>query len=321
MQDAKTELTVSVEILPLKKGIYQFSVQSAQPRRVGEDGEIILPAVHVGLGPGIPSDTLQMMTGLRNEGAWLYEQGDTIILKVAHGPAPVLLTSVRAAGAAPLDIFVERLDGKKPSPSKVPQAASAAPALPSTPALQLAERPPRPDFGGRKVLKIDVMTHIQVKGDVTFSNSYWAGAIGEKLAIEAFSVTPLEDIAASDIEYKALTASGVETPWVEGGALCGTRQQNLPLVAFAVRLKGAAAQLYDCDYRGAFRSGKIVGSVTNGAPCQSASASDFLEGIQLSLVERKQPVKSSKSQTTEAESAPADKPKIGPRFSVFREDA
>jgi hypothetical protein len=107
------------------------------------------------------------------------------------------------------------------------------------------------------------------------------------LWIESFSVRPLEKFGAGDIEYKGLTGSGHETPWLSDDKTCGTQGMAVPLVGFALRFKpttGTAA--YDCEYSGYFQSGATVGPLRNGAPCRSTVANDPLEGIQIRLVKR-----------------------------------
>jgi hypothetical protein len=235
---------------------------------------------------------------------------------------------------AALQVAVERIDVKKPAqpaPAATPAPAPALPApSPSNVAqaaalVQAAEGERRKDQLGRDLLRTQINAHIRMKGDVSFADVFWAGALGENLPMEAFAVTPLEGIAPDQIEYKGLTATGVETPWVSGGALCGTRGMDTPLIGFAVRLKAGADDQFDCEYRGAFRSGKIIGPLINGAPCRADAADDFLEGIQLSIVRRRRAIRF----TREASAAPAEEPAIpeargrraGPKFSVFREEA
>jgi hypothetical protein len=89
------------------------------------------------------------------------------------------------------------------------------------------------------------------------------------------------------VEYKGLTGSGFETPWLSDDEMCGTKGMSVPLVGFAVRLKpGAATANYDCEYSGYFKSGLTVGPLRNGAPCRSTVANDPLEGIQLTIRRR-----------------------------------
>ena len=107
------------------------------------------------------------------------------------------------------------------------------------------------------------------------------------LWIESFSLLPLEVIGAQDVEYKGLTGSGFETPWISDDKLCGTRGMGVPLVGFAIRLKASAAAAgYDCEYSGFFQSGAIVGPLRNGAPCRSSVANDPLEGLQIRVRKR-----------------------------------
>jgi hypothetical protein len=122
---------------------------------------------------------------------------------------------------------------------------------------------------------------------MNFANVPWAGRVAPGLWIESFSVRPLTRFAAQDIEYKGLTGSGFETPWLSDDKMCGTKGMAVPLVGFAVRLKPSpAAAAYDCEYSGYFQSGLTVGPLRNGAPCRSTVANDPLEGIQVRLVRR-----------------------------------
>jgi hypothetical protein len=94
-------------------------------------------------------------------------------------------------------------------------------------------------------------------------------------------------LAAQDVEYKGLTGSGFETPWLSDDKMCGTKGMAVPLVGFAVRLKpGTATADYDCEYSGYFQSGVTIGPLRNGAPCRSTVANDPLEGIQVRLTKR-----------------------------------
>jgi GT2 family glycosyltransferase/glycosyltransferase involved in cell wall biosynthesis len=314
MESSQGGLNTSVEVLNLSKGLFMFSVKSAAPRRVGEDGELVLPAVHVGPGPGVAAGQFEVMQGLRTEGAWLYDPRDVLIVKVKASPTLVLLTSVRAEGMASLEMAVERLDGRRavaaaePLEQQAPARPRPEPPAPSTLA-QLASSAPA------RGLRTEILLHHSGRGDVRYADTLWAGALGERLPIESFCITPLEELARDGIEYRGLTAKGEVTPWIGGGEVCGTQGQGVPLLGFAVRLSPELAGRYDCEYRGAFRSGRIVGPLSNGAPCQARASDDYLEGVQLTLIERE-----ASQAALGDEPAPAARP-IGPRFSVFREEA
>jgi hypothetical protein len=123
---------------------------------------------------------------------------------------------------------------------------------------------------------------------MSFDGAGWAGVLRQGLWIEAFTIDPPEGIAPEDLEYKAITARGWETPWAPGGTICGTRGAAIAIIGFAIRLRGVAAQRYECLYSGAFFDGGVVGPNRNGNPCTSGSANNPLEGIQLAIVETSQ---------------------------------
>jgi len=275
---AQEELTASVQPLTLPKGLYTFSVRSADPERVTELGGLMLPALHVGLGPNIPADGIEFLSGRDDGGRWLYAAGDILVAKIIDCPVTLLLTSVRAAGTQPLDIDVDRLDARSE-----PRPAGEA-AAPHEPEPALEPQRERTDEAEAAV-RLQVSAHISNRGDVVFIDTDWSGRLGNGMSIEAFSVIPLDRVAASDIEYKGLTGAGFESPWLSNGEPCGTRGMGIPLVGFAVRPKPDAAALgYECVYRGYFRSGAISSPVSNGELCRSDAADDPLEGIELRIV-------------------------------------
>ena len=265
---AQEELTASVQALVLPKGLYVFSVKSADPERVAELGGLMLPAMHVGLGPNVPGRTIEFLSGRDKGSPWLYAPGDTLVAKIVDAQVTLFLTSVRRAGAEPLDVEIERLDARHE-----PRAEGAAVPPRAAPAAR-REQPVRVQISG----------HISNRGDVVFIDTEWVGRLGHGMSIEAFSVTPLEQLAATDLEYKGLTGAGFESPWISNGELCGTRGMGIPLVGFAVRLRReAAVSGYECVYRGYFRSGAIGELAKNGELCRSPTPGDPLEGIELRI--------------------------------------
>jgi GT2 family glycosyltransferase len=281
-------MSASVQVLPLPPGLYLFSVKAAGPTPARANGELTLPAVNVGLGPGMRSDQVEFIAGPSTHGAWLFAQGDLLVTKVNGTGATLVMTSVRAPGGEVLSIKVERLDSRA-------DAASADVAKPSTsPAPKrpgnLPKETTRPDVSlaiNDLFLPIQIGAHIRSRGDMTFVDVPWAGRVAPGLWIEAFSVRPLKQFGAQDVEYKGLTGSGFETPWTSDEKMCGTKGMAVPLVGFAVRLKTSSATTrHDCEYSGYFQSGVTVGPLRNGAPCRSTVANDPLEGIQVRLVKR-----------------------------------
>jgi GT2 family glycosyltransferase len=301
-QDAQPEgMSASVQLLPLPAGLYLFSVKSAKPVTARGAGQLSLPAVHVGLGPGTRADQVEFIAGPSTHGAWLFAPGDLLVTRINTLGATLVMTSVRAPGGDVLAIKVERLESRAdepaaprstakdvpPSPAlpeKAPVvqrlAATSKKTLPRVAAPAGVPAPPIP-------LPLQIQAHVRSRGDMSFADVPWAGRVAPGLWIESFSVRPLERFAAQDIEYKGLTGSGFETPWLSDDRMCGTRGMAVPLVGFAVRLKPSpAATAYDCEYSGYFQSGVVVGPLRNGAPCRSTVANDPLEGIQIRLIRR-----------------------------------
>lgn len=283
MQDA---LSAAVQVLPLPAGLYLFSVKAAKPSAHPAIGQLQLPAMHVGLGPGVRSDQVEFVTGPATDGAWLFAQDDLLVTKVKTDGVTLMLTSVRAPGGEVLSIKVERLESRldespKPvaTPARAPAVKAPPPAVPEPARAATAAR--------ESVGRLQIIAHIRARGDMVFNDETWAGRVSPGLWIESFAVKPVERFETKDFELKGLTGSGFETPWIGDGQMCGTRGMSTPLVGFAVRLKpGPRTAGYDCEYSGYFKSGAIVGPIRNGAPCRSTVASDALEGIQVRVYKR-----------------------------------
>src|SRR5215468_2814803 len=132
-----------------------------------------------------------------------------------------------------------------PSPTPPRRAEAAAPV--SRPPEPAAAVPREAAAHTGQPVRLQISAHISNRGDVVFIDTDWVGRLGHGMSIEAFSVTPLDQLAIADIEYKGLTGAGFESPWISNGEPCGTRGMGIPLVGFAVRLKGeAAASGYSC---------------------------------------------------------------------------
>ncbi|MBK8176757.1 MAG: glycosyltransferase [Rhodospirillales bacterium] len=332
----------SAELLTLRQGLYLFSVRSANPARAAlAEEKLTLPAVHVGLAPGVSSAGVEFIPWPRVNSCWLCEPGDMIVAKVAEGAVTVLMKSIRAAGEQPLAIDIERLDrsgansgiSHAPAPVAPPSVVPARAGYPLAPLLSaanggladgrqaalapsqqpLAKVPPQPPAPGQgSGIPLEVRVHVRHTGDLSTTDGGWAGRPGDGLWIENFSIRPLDAVLMQMIEYKGLTINGAETAWVDGGLACGTRGMSVPLIAFAIRTKPNLGQAgYDCEYTGRFRSGAVVGPVLNGAPCRSPQSGDPLEGLKVRIVERNPTV------------APLTtrQPILGPRFGRLRESA
>jgi GT2 family glycosyltransferase/glycosyltransferase involved in cell wall biosynthesis len=287
----KDALAASVQILPLPTGLYLFSVTAGpEPRPAGA---LQLPALHVGLGPGARSGQVEFTAGPTTEGGWLLATSDLLVVRVNGNGTTLMLTSVRGSAGEALSIKVERLDSRTEAGTvMLPPAAQPAPKAPGGKAEGKRSKPRAATKwtaadAAPMTLPLRIGAHVRSRGDMSFAEVPWAGRVAPGLWIESFSVRPLAHLAAADIQYKGLTGSGFETPWLSDDEMCGTKGMAVPLVGFAVRLKaGPGTARYDCEYSGYFKSGLTVGPLRNGAPCRSTVANDPLEGLQIRILRR-----------------------------------
>jgi hypothetical protein len=245
------QIAATPQEMTLASGFYAITVTrgGARPR----PGRMALPAILISA-PVEADGRVEILAS--HGGGWLTRQGDTVMLKVT-GETSVLLTSFKdpLAPQETLDVQVSRVDGP---------AASVAPIAPPLPS-------------------VEILAHVQRVGDQATPGTDWAGVPGRGQAIEGFALMVRGGISADEIEYKAVTSNGWETPWMPGGQFCGTRGQALPLIGVAVRLKGAAAQRFDVAVEAAFINGGKAGPAHNGTPCRSDVIGAPLDGLKLTF--------------------------------------
>lgn len=253
----------AARLVPLERGLYELRL--AAVNGMGSAYGLALPAARIAAAPN-GGAAIAVSDAQGRAACWLEGAGDALFVRTTERGA-VLVTAYLLPDASPraVELEIRRLD---------PPAAPVR--------LRLGDPP-----GDGAPAVIDAVAHIHGRGDVPFADAAWIGRLGPEAWLEAFVLEPRDPAVAAAIEYKGLTASGIETPWLGSGALCGTRGQNLPLVGFAVRQKaGAGGTRLDCEYSGAFRSGAVVAPRRNGAPCRSALDGDALEGLQLRIIRR-----------------------------------
>ncbi len=254
----QTQIKATAQQLTLQPGLYALTVVGSSTQSSAVDG-VPIPSAQIAVTPGSAAFVERLSTV---HDGWLIKLGDSLVVKVAEKAANLVLTSYKidAVSTESLNIQILRLDG-----NTVPPQATATPQL---------------------RIKADVVVHVQNRGDLLFSSGTWAGSLGERLWVEGFGISLAEGLVSEDIEYKALLATGWETPWVPGGQFCGSRGTSVPMIGFAIRLTGGAASRFDCVYEGAFISGHRVGACQNGFGCCSTVSADPLEGIRLRIVEK-----------------------------------
>jgi hypothetical protein len=263
----------TVRLLRVDEGLYALRV-GALAGGTGEIGGMAVPAAHVSAPFAEDGNGIEVVASFPRRGPWLGREGGTAILRSPRGGGYVIVTVYGGPGqqTADLSLDLRRLDGfdaavtTRTRPTGGPSAAANA-----------AE--------GRDI-PAEILLHLERAGDRLFPGRGWVGALGRRVRIEAFSIRPLEGLAPADIEMKAFMPNGGETPWIPGGALCGTRGQGLPLIGFALRIAPQQADRFEVQYQGSFFAGGISETRQNGDPCRSAATDDPLEAINIRLIER-----------------------------------
>ncbi len=249
------ELKVSAHLMTLDAGLFCI-VNEANPAAGMSGG---LPGVRITPAP-MAGDALEVIS-FRADG-WLAGSGDAALVRVHRAPAQVLVTVYQrpnAPEAAPR-LQVMRLAG-----SPAPVAAAVAPVAPEV---------------------MDVLAHIQTRGDVGAKFGTWLGEPGSGHWIEGIAVAAPEGIAAEDIAYQGVLGRGWLSPWVEAGAYCGSRGMALPLLGLRMRLQGEAAEQFDLKIEASFVDGSRVGPVGSDETCEAESLAS-LEAVKITLEPRR----------------------------------
>ncbi len=267
MQDPGTGPTSMIEMLTLSRGVYAFSVDGGS---AGATPDGLLPALQVIAAPGQPEGAIECISPPARDSRWLRGGKDSIVLQVRQDRTQVVVLLLTQPGLAPLRIDVRQLD--RAGPAALPQRTRAGGAPPVA----------RPEA---VLIRAQIVVHAEYVGDVIGMDQGWAGAIDGNRAIECLTITPVADIAPVTLEYRALSAAGLETGWVQQGQPCGTRGMALPLLGFAIRQRPQRAPRLLCEYSGRFASGLIVGPLRDGEMCRSPEANDRLIGVWFHLVD------------------------------------
>jgi hypothetical protein len=248
-----TELKVSGHLMTLDTGL--FCIVQAPSRAA--DAVSGMPGVRISLppGPGSRPEAVSIMT-FRPDG-WLQAGGDAALVRVQGGPAHVLVTVYQAPNAKDGAPSLQVMRLLEPAAA----AAAAAPPRPAGPAAA----PARPQA------VMEMVAHIQERGDVGAMLGDWLGEKGSKRWIEGFGIAPTKLLTPKDLEYQAVLGKGWLSPWVEGGQFCGSRGMALPILGLRLRLRGDAAEKYDAFYAASFTDGSAVGPVAAGEPCEAES--------------------------------------------------
>jgi hypothetical protein len=286
----RTAPYVIARLVPLDPGLYTFSL-GAETGWLEPLAGLTLPAVHLCAAPDRGGD-VEITDSFGRAGSWLGGRHRVLFVKSPTGGGMALVTGYLAhdPDSLQLALDIRRLaaSGSATIAAEGGEREPAGLTPPSTaPVMTLTMGGPVAAEAWPQRVGLDIVAHIRGRGDVHFLDTPWVGRLGPGLWIEGFAIFPDSGLAAATIEYKGLTASGTETPWIGGGMLCGTRGSGIPLIGFAVRQKALPGGApFDCEYTGYFQSGAMAGPIRNGAPCRSAIGQDALEGMRLRITPR-----------------------------------
>ncbi len=158
-----------------------------------------------------------------------------------------------------------------------PAFGQPAPAAPQPPQ---AFTPPSAPAGPMPVVRM--AGHLEGEGDVAFEPGQGAGRPGSKRRLEAAALY-VEGVALQDLQYAAIGADGQPMAWVSPPQFTGTRGTGAPMLGFAAKLSGEAAERYGVAYAGTFLHAGPVSAARNGEFLRSPMPGDALESLAVIL--------------------------------------
>lgn len=256
------ELKVTGHLMTLPPGLFCI-INEINPGAARNNG---MPGVRISPPPAGSANI--DISGFREDG-WLSAEGDATLVRVRKKPSQILVTIYQLPSepeAAPR-LQVRQLLGPNEMPNDNPAQAAPAPAPAAAPA------------------PVNLMAHIQSRGDVGAAFGEWLGEAGSNNWIEGFAVNTPEGVAPANFTYQAVLGRGWLSPWVEAGQYCGSRGMALPLLGLRIRLGGEAAEQFDISYSATFVGGASAGPVGNDETCEADTLAP-LESIQIILTPR-----------------------------------
>lgn len=263
-----SELRSTASMMRLDAGLYCVLVAPSP----AADAHTGLPGVRITHAPGPAGRPEAVEVRTIAADGWMSGFGDAALVRVTGGPAFVMVTiyqdPVTTGEQAPNLQVLPLLTGQTGAPRSAALAG---------PGAQL----PGPQISSQRV-PLDVIAHIQTRGDVGAVFGDWLGVPGSGKWIEGFAIAPHNGVDPADIEYQVVLGRGWLSPWVEGRQFCGSRGMALPILGLRVRLRGAAATGFELRYSASFVDGTRVGPVAAGEACEAESLA-AVEAIKVEL--------------------------------------
>ena len=253
------ELRCSASLMRLDPGLYCVLLSPS----ADADPKTGLPGVRITASPGPAGRPEAVEVRTIAADGWMSGFGDAALVRVSGSAAYVMVTIYQAPGST---------SGGAPNLQVLPliQGNSGMPGTPALPAP--AGTPPlaSPSVPTPRV-PVDIVAHVQTRGDVGAAFGTWLGERGSGKWIEGFGIAPTNGIELADIEYQVTLGRGWLSPWVDGGQYCGSRGMALPMLGVRVRLRCAAAENFELRYSASFTDGSQTGPVAAGEPCEAES--------------------------------------------------
>ena len=280
-----TELKVSGHLMTLDTGLFCVFNAPGGPLPDAQSG---LPGVRLSLPPGPMSrPDVVTITTFRDDG-WISGWNGAALVRVLRGPAQVMVTihqAQNATGDAPKLQVLKLADAASLPAVGVAQQGAARPVAAPAAGAPAAAPPARAAAAAPVAADAEIVAHVAGRGDVGTSLADTMGIVGSKQWVEGFAITPRALIGSADIEYQAVLGRGWLSPWAEGGQFCGSRGMSLPILGLRVRLRGEAAEHFDCALQASFVDGTQVGPIETGDPAQADSLAP-LESFKVSITPR-----------------------------------
>jgi hypothetical protein len=253
------ELKVTGHLMTLPPGLFCI-INEINPGAARNNG---MPGVRISPPPAGGQNV--EISGFRSDG-WLSAEGDATLVRIRKEPTQILVTiyQIPSEAASAPRLQVRQLLGANDLPPE------------NVPASQPAQAAPQP---------MNVVAHIQSRGDVGALFGEWLGERASNNWIEGFAINAPEGVPTASFTYQAVLGRGWLSPWVEAGQYCGSRGMALPLLGLRIRLGGEAAEQYEISYSATFVGGATAGPVGNDETCEADTLAP-LESLQITLTPR-----------------------------------
>jgi hypothetical protein len=260
-------VTAAASTVTLDPGlsVVEIGIPTVEPYTLGQ---VSLPLIWLSQPMVSEHNRLTILTNSGRDD-WLPSPGDLIVVR-APATGGQLTVTVFGSPGQPLEaasIAVRRL-------TRGPSAVSPPP---------IAAAPSRATR--EKEVRLEVLAHIERRGDQRFPGVDWVGTRGSRLRVEGFVVRALGELTPSDIEYQVLRPDGSLSPWIPSPQFCGTRGRGVRITGFAVRLSSQLQGRASVEYSGSFFDSGISGPFKDGEVCRPPVAGDALEALNIRVIQ------------------------------------